>query len=214
MRAVLLCLCLFALAGCQVVGGAIENYKRDSTHEVKAEYRGLEGKTFAVIVTADRAIQSDHPTLVDYLTEKVTERLSAGTITPFARGYVPAADVLKYVYDNPAWTTRPMTEVARGLGGVERIVYVELTEYQLREPGNAYEWDGVASGTVAVLEMDGPTPDQYAFQKSVAVRFPDGKGYGPDQMSAATVMTELARRLVDRATWTLYDHQEPYYPTY
>jgi hypothetical protein len=214
MRAVLLMLCLFGLAGCQVVGGAIENYKRDSTHEVKAEYRGLEGKTFAVVVVADRAIQSDHPTLVDHLTQKITERLSAGTITPFARGYVPAADVLRYVYDNPAWTTRPMTEVARGLGGVERIVYVELAEYQLREPGNSYEWDGLASGTVSVLEMDGPTPDQYAFQKAVAVRFPDGKGYGPDQMSASTVMTELARRFVDRATWAMYDHQEPYYPDY
>lgn len=214
MRTLLLCLCLGALAGCQLVGGAIENYKKDSTHEVKAEYRGLEGRSFAVVVAADRSIQSDHPSLVDYMTAKVTERLSSGTITPVAGGYVPAADVLRYLYDNPAWTTRPMAEVARGLGGVDRIVFIELTEYQLREPGNTYEWDGVASGTLAVLELDSPTPEQFAFQKSLSVRFPDGKGYGPDQLSASTVMTELARRFVDRATWPLYDHPEPYYPTY
>jgi hypothetical protein len=196
------------------VGGAIENYRKDSTHEVKSEYRGLEGKTFAVVVAADRYIQSDNPSLVDYLTTKITERLSAGTITPFAKGYVPATEVLRYLYDNPGWSTKPMTDVARGLGGVDRIVYVELTEYQLREPGNQYEWDGVASGTLAVLEMDSAVPDQYAFQKAITVNFPDGKGFGPEQMSMAAVSTELARRFIDRATWTLYDHQEPYYPKY
>jgi hypothetical protein len=214
MRTLLLCLCLAALTGCQIVGGAIENYRKESTHEVKAEYRGLEGRTFAVVVTADRSIQSDYPALVDYVTEKVTERLASGKITPTPAGYVPAAEVLRYLYDNPAWSTRPMTDLARGLGGVERIIFIELTEYQLRDPGNTYEWDGIASGTLAVLEMDSATPEQFAFHKSISVRFPDGKGYGPDQIAASTMMTELARRFVDRAAWTLYDHPEPYYPTY
>jgi hypothetical protein len=202
------------LSGCQVVGGAIDNYQRESTHEVKAEYRGLEGKTFAVVVSADRYIQSDFPDVVDYLTTKVTERLSMPTNRPTPGGYVPSKEVLTYLYDHPGWTTKSMTDVAKGLGGVDCIVLVELSEFRLREPGNQYEWDGVASGTVAVVSMQSNVPDEYVFQKSVTVKFPDKKGYGPEQLSQSAVMSALALRFIDRTTWNFYDHEEPYRPEY
>jgi len=207
-------LSLCTLSGCQLVGGALENVRRDSSHEVKAEYRGLEGKTFAVVIAADRYIQSDHPLLVDYLTTKITDRLAQRTNTPVAGGYIPAVDVLRYLYDNPGWSSKPKAELARGLGGVDRIIYIEITDCQLREPGNQYEWDGVTSGTVAVLEIDTNLPEEYAFQKNISVAFPGKKGFGPDDLSQNAVATALALRFVDRASWLMYDHQEMYYPEY
>lgn len=205
---------LALMSGCQAVGFMAESYKRDSTHEVKAQYTGLEGKSFAVVVTADRMIEADHPGIVDRMCAKVTERLSNATNLPRPGGFVPAKQVLRYLYDNPGWPARPLSELGKGLGGVERLVYIELTEYRLHEPGNPYEWAGVASASVAVLELDGISPDDFAFEKYMTVKFPDEKGVNPNQVSADGMTSALSLRLVDRTTWLFYNHQEPYYPKY
>lgn len=209
--AVLVCA---VLSGCQLFGAVAENYKRESTHLVKAEYEGLGGKSFAVIVAADRALVGEHPGLVEHLTAKITERLSARDITPLASGFVPAQQVLRYQASNPAWGAKSPQDLASDLGGVDRVILIELGEYRLNEPGNAYEWSGVASGGVRVIEADGAYGDAYAFDKSVRVQFPDQKGVGPEQLGRVAVSSTLAKRFIDRVTWLMYDHQEPYYPDY
>jgi hypothetical protein len=203
-----------AAVGCTAIGFMAESYRKDSTRDVKAEYTGLEGKSFAVVVTADRLIEADHPGLTDRLTTKISERLSEATHVPRTEGFVPAKQVLRYLYDNPGWVARPLSELSKGLGGVERVVYVQITEYRLHDPGNAYEWDGVASATVSVVESDGADPDGFAIEKSVVVKFPSTKGLNPDQMAASAVTSALSLRLIDRVSWLFYDHQEPYYPEY
>ena len=202
------------MSGCQAVGFMAEAYRRDSTHEVKAQYTGLEGKSFAVVVTADRMIEADHPGIVDRMCAKMTERLANPANLPRAGGFVPAKQVLRYLYDNPGWPARPLSELGKGLGGVERLVYIELTEYRLHEPGNPYEWAGVASASISVLELDGSMPDEFAFEKFQTVKFPDEKGVGPNQVGADGMTSALSLRLIDRTTWLFYNHQEPYYPTY
>jgi hypothetical protein len=210
---------LFFCGGCNIVGifgGMAEAYKQDerNTHEIKAEYLGLQDKSFAVVVSADRTILSEHPDLVRFLTIKMTERLSNNANVPRAGGFVPAEDVLGYMYSHPGWASKPMGELAKELGGVQRLVFVEVFEFQLHDPGNQYEWDGSAGGTVAVVETDSPLPDDFAFQRQVTVKYPDKKGYGPSDMTDSAVMTVLGTRFIDRSTWLMYNHQEPYYPKY
>jgi hypothetical protein len=206
-------------AGCNVlgfVGGMEENRRRNSTHAVKGQYDGLKGKRWAVVVIADRIIQADSPQIVPYLTGRITQKLSnikEGQQEIGAAGYVPAEDLLRYLYEHPRWTTMPRAELAKELG-VERLIIVELMEYRLNNPGNQYLWAGVAAGSVGVIEADGPVPEELAFEQPVKVQFPDKDGYGPNEMAAEVVSTELARRFVDRATWMFYVHQEPYYPKY
>ena len=224
-------LVLLPLQGCSALGfgGAmIESYRRNSTKAVDQEYEGLKGKNYAVVVCADRAIQGEYPDIVVFLTAKITERLvqhqdevkvtaprsSGGTDSAIgAAGYVKAEDVLKYQYEHPGWIAMPKSELARALG-VERLIWVELVEYRLHEPGNQYLWSGLAAGTVDVYEIDGPAPDEAAFQKSVRVSFPDKSALGPGDLPLNVVATELGRRIVDRVTWLFYRHQEPYYPKY
>lgn len=201
------------LPGCVVgtlIGGAVENYKRDSTHEVQGEYTGLSEKSFAVIVSGDRSIEADHPGLLATLTDRMSERLkqNAG-----ATGYIPARPLLAYLYDNPRWASRPPGEVAKDLS-VDRLVLVELQEYRLNDPGNQYLWDGVAAATVNVIEADGVLPDEYAYSNLVQVKFPNKQGIGPAEMDRNVVTSALAGRLIDRVTWLFYTHQEPYYPEY
>lgn len=214
---VLASLCAGALvaggAGCfavELAAVAAESYKRSSTHEIKAEYRGLEGKTYAVFISADRILQAEHPQLVKSLTMICAERLR---LNVDVTGYVPPDTILMYMANNPRWVMMSGKELADEMG-VERLVMIEVTEFRLHEPGNSYLWAGRAAATVNVLEADGPINDEYVFRKSVAVAFPDDDGVGPNDMSATIVATRLQTRLVDRATWLFYDHQEPYYPDY
>jgi len=205
---------LLLFGGCTLVGGAMQSYRQNSTRTIEPDYLGLAGKSFAVVVTTERSIQAEHPSLIDYLTAQMTARLSDPNSVPVAGGFVPAAQVLKYVYGNPGWTAKPWADVAKELGGVERLVILEVTEFRLNDPGNQYLWEGLAAGTVSVIEADSILADEVAYYKAVAVKFPDKQGFGPNEMSAATVRTELARRLLDRASWLFYSHEEPYYPDY
>ena len=204
------------MAGCNIIapiGGLVENYKRQSTHAVPEEYRGLAGKRYAVLVIVDRIIQGDNPDIVPYLTTKITERLIQEQQLVGAAGVIPADRLLNYLYDHPRWLSMPRDQLAKELG-VERLIVVEVIEYRLTEPGNQYLWDGVAAGTVGVIEVDTSISDEFAFEKSVRVTFPDKQGYGPSDFSRPELTTALALRFLDRVTWPFYNHQEPYYPKY
>lgn len=202
-----------ALAGCQLgalIGGVAETYKRGSTHAIPTQYSGLTGKSFAVLVVADRSIDSSHPGVVQLLSAKITERLHEFGA---AKGFIDSADMMAFIYNNPRWAVRPRIELANELG-VERLVVVELQEYRLHDPGNQYLWDGAAIGTVGVIEADSPTPENYTFEKLVTVKFPDKQGNGPEEYGQDLVTAVLNKRFTDRATWLFYEHEEPYYPDY
>jgi hypothetical protein len=209
--------CLGA-AGCQILGfgGAlVENYRRSSTKTVAPEYKGLEGKRWAVLVSADRVIQADFPEIVPRMTDAIVGRLAAREQQDkiAAEGYIPAVSVLRFQYENPGWMTLPHGELAKQLK-VDRLVLVDVIEYRLNEPGNQYLWSGLATGQVGIVEADGRVADEFAFEKAIRVQFPDKQGYGPQDMPIGAVATTLLNRFVDRVTWLFYSHEEPYYPKY
>jgi hypothetical protein len=185
-------------------------------HEVKAAYRGLEGKSFAVIVSADRMIQGEHPGLVEFVQTKLVERMSARTNVPRAGGFVPASDVMAFVARNPGWAAKPMSELAKGLGGVDRLILVEISDYRLTEPGNVYEWNGAAAANVSVFETDGSeTKSELAvLDRTITVTFPDKKSMTPSDMAQSLVTSALAGRVIDRAAWLFVDHMERVKITY
>ncbi len=204
-------LAAWSAGGCQLVGGAVENYRRESTRAVAAEYEGLKGKSFAVVTIVDRVTQAEFPLVAERITARVTANLveHAG-----AASYLPAERVIAYLGDHPGWQARPWSELAKELGGAERLVIIELSEYRLHEPGDAYLWKGIAAGTVSVVEADDASPDTPAFRRAVRVEFPKQEGRTQSDMSGSVVNSELSRRFIERVSWTFYEHQEPYYPEY
>lgn len=200
---------LLTLGGCNIIGGIAGNImakqEREGSHEVEAEYRGLEGKTFAVLVTAPAVIQASRPQLAARVAALVSDTLAehAG-----ATGFVPGPRIIDYQYNRPNWVAKPLGEVAKDLG-VQRIIFIDISEYRLRDPGNSYVWEGVASAMVGVVEADTSLPDDMAFQKRLEVKFPDAAGYSPADMPEAMVNTELTRRICDRVAWLFYTHEEP-----
>lgn len=201
------------LGGCALgamIGGMAANAEREGSHQVKARYSGLTGKSFAVVVAADRSIQADYPELIPRLAEQIAVRLAdnAG-----AKAFVAPGSVLEYQYNHPRWVTMTHGQLAEALG-VERLVFVDMVAYRLNDPGNRYLWSGAAAGTVSVCEADGSFPDEPAFSQPIKVAFPDKKGMGPSDMPRIAVHTELSRRFADRAAWLFFSHEEPNAITY
>lgn len=200
-------------SGCfvgEIAGGMVESYRRSTTKTVEPDYRGLSGKTFAVVVSADRIIQADHPEVVTRLSIDIAERLKN---VVGATGYVPGQSVLAWQFNNPRWVTMPHSQIAAELE-VQRLIVIELTEFRLNDPGNQYIWQGVIAGTVNVIEADTDFPDEFAFQKALRLRFPDKDGFGPADLPRQAVNTELSRRFAERAAWLFFSHEEAYYPDY
>jgi hypothetical protein len=200
---------LLPLAGCNIVGGIVGNIAdkqyREGNHTVDAEYRGLEGKSYAVLVTAPAVIQANRPQLTARVAVLVSDILAGNS---GATGFVPGPRIIDYQYNRPNWVAKPLGEVAKDLG-VQRIIFVDINEYRLRDPGNQYTWEGVASALVGVVEADTSLPDDMAFQKRLEVTFPDASGYTPSDLPEGAVNTELTRRLCDRISWLFYTHEEP-----
>ncbi|MDX2115772.1 MAG: hypothetical protein SFZ24_09190 [Planctomycetota bacterium] len=209
-------LALPALVACNIAAGVgymIESYKRDSTHVVPPEYTGLAGKSFALIVTGDRVLQGSWPTLFPRLTARMTDRLVENQALTQVTGVVPAVSVVQFQLENPNWVAWPFDKVAEELG-VERLIVVEMYDYRLNEPGNAYLWDAVAAARVGVIEVESPTPSEFVFQKELQVKFPDERGQTPEQITQQQVQANIDKRITDRVTWLFYEHDEPYYPEY
>ncbi|MBX3381465.1 MAG: hypothetical protein KF805_15325 [Phycisphaeraceae bacterium] len=208
---------VFAQSGCAIpalIGGMTESYRKSSTKTVKPETDVLDGKSFAVLVTADRSIEETAPGISATLVARITQMLADPNNDAGTTGVVPPAMVIQYMYDHPGWRAKSMEDLAKDLGNVQRLVFVEVSEFQTKEPGNRYLYDGVAAGSIAVVEADSKLADFYSFERSILVKYPDQQGFRTEEIPEAAVRTELMRRFVDRATWPFITHQEPYYPKY
>lgn len=199
---------LLLLGGCkigQLIGGMAGSAQRQGSTEFKAKYAKLQDKSFAVIVAADRSIQSEYPSVVTIITAEMSKRLSehAG-----ATGVLPAAEVLRYQSQHPGWVAKPLGDLAKTLG-VDRVVYVDLQDFSMTDPGNPYVYNGVASGVIHVAEVESEVASEFAFGERVSVKFPDMSGMSPTQIPRDQVFSELTRRFIERSAWMFYQHEEP-----
>lgn len=194
-------------SGC-VIAPLLRSAELNGSKDVKAKYAGLAGKSFAVVVSADRMIQADFPQLMGQLTATIGQRLADECD---ASGWIPPQDVLAYQYKNPRWSVMRLDDLAKELK-VDRLIIVEVMEFRLHEPGNQYLWRGAATAKVGVIEADGPVNDNFIFQEQVRTIFPiDERALGPAQLSEQTVQVKLSKKLIDRVSWLFYDHEEKNY---
>ncbi|MFM1936780.1 MAG: hypothetical protein RI990_1739 [Planctomycetota bacterium] len=202
---------LAGAAGCGVfgvaskVGEAIEVEKKV---EVLAKYRGLENKTVAVLVNAERGVLYEYPTVVPNV---------AGNVAAGIRRHVAGAQVLdwreslSWSYRTPSWMTLPLGAVAEELG-VDRVVLVDIYEFRLHPPGNRWIWDGLAAASVGIIERDSLDPDTFVEEYSVTVKFPDVPDLSRESAQEASVQTGLVAKFTQTVNKLFYDHITDKYP--
>lgn len=198
------------LGGCalgKLVGGMAASAERSGSKEVKAKYAGMADRNFAVIVAADRAIQADHPNAVPIITSQMTVIL-AKQLDGVASGYLPAEEVLRFQYQRPGWVAMSPQDIAKELN-VERLVFIDLQEYSLTDPGNPYVWNAEASGIIGVTETDAKIEQDFSFRERVKVRFPDNDSTSAEDIPRETVEQVLRERFIARSSWLFFTHEEP-----
>jgi len=198
--------CLIA-SGCTLmgaIGGMAASFKRTGSHNVTPKYTGLSEKSFAVIVAADRSIQADYPGIVSIITREVSKILSEHTA---ASGMLPPDEVLRYQSAHPDWFVKSPDDLVKVLG-VDRVIYIDLRDFSLTDPGNPYIYNGVAGGTVQVYESESRVATEAAFTEAIRVQYPDQAGLSPQQVPRSDVLIELSRRFVERSAWLFYEHEE------
>ncbi len=196
--------------GCTAAGFIAKAAYETGDHKVLAEYTGLSGHDFAVIVNMDQSLRASEPRLASILTNALTRQLGMPEVG--ATGAVPGPRVLEFMYNNPAWPAWSYQRIADEFT-VSRLVVVDVYEYRLYEPGNRYLWNGRAAARVGVFEANLGT-EEFAFSDDIQVPFPDETGVTTREKSKGNVESNLQARLVSRIAWLMFDHDEPNIITY
>lgn len=196
-------------SGCQVAGliaVAGDTMERTGSHDVYAEYQGLRDKNFAVLIVVDRATASEHPRMVNRLTNSITDMLMEQKDLIGFAGRVPGPYVLAFQYGNPSWVSWPYQRIAEEFT-VERLIVVDIFDYRLQEPGNSYVW----KGKIGARRRDRggrPRVRRVHLHEGHRGRLPGQGRVHAQRLLAGPGAGDARERFADRVTWLFYDHEE------
>lgn len=172
--------------------------------QVKAEFRGLSGKSVAVVIYCDRRVQFDYQDLPLTLSATVAEELRKN-VKP--SGIVDPRRVVKYQDDNIHWDEMDRTELGKAFGA-DYVLFICLVEFSTREPGSMNLYRGRITAECSVYRVSLPEREARVWGgQTVRVVHPehDPTGLLRENDRAIRDVTEhlFAERLVKR----FYDHK-------
>jgi hypothetical protein len=214
----LLLLGLSLLAGgCQLLGIVAS---KAPARTVPAAYEGLAGKTTAVWIWVDPAVDLDYPRLSLEVATRLQRNLETvrdrgnrrqkreleGTIFP-----ISPASVVKYQKRDPGLNMTPITQIAPRLE-VQRLIYVEIMDFTTQGGAAAGLLRGMATVNISVIEVDPRTKAARPGYEEQGVRlvFPPGSNEeGSSTLTAQAVYQGLVMQLADEASLRFISHPEP-----
>lgn len=200
LLAVMLLGVVLTQSGCWLAATAFGGEK---TYKVQAQYRGLEGKTAAVLVSADEYLLFTQPQVPQLLIRAVSRELAAHVDDIRV---VNPRRMAAFQQRNPYWSTTPYTRLIEELE-VDRLVIVDLAEYRLHEPGNKHVWRGVITASVSVAEAEQSDPDQLAFSTQVRALFPEDRELGLVNVDREQIELGTLKLFSLKVGRVFYDHE-------
>ena len=170
-------LALLLLAGCQGVAALASKLPQTT---VEPAYEDLAGRSVAVVVWAEPAVELDFPALAQQVGQGVESNLklardSGGTRARRALEDVtfpyPSEAFVGYFKEDPTLAGVPTAELAPLLGA-ERVVYVEIDGFTVHGGAAQGLVRGVAELSLTVYEVDDPVTTEA--QASLAQRLDGG----------------------------------------
>ncbi|MCC7406943.1 MAG: hypothetical protein IT442_02650 [Phycisphaeraceae bacterium] len=182
---------------------------------VRAQHRGLDNHSVAVLVAADDAVMLYNPQAVANVTRAVAGELR---LRVAGASVVDPTKTAAFTQETPTWSIWPYRRLLDRLG-VERLLIVDLNHYQLHDPGNDHLWRGMADATVTVIGGEPATPeaaastatdgrDNPSFTAQVRVEFPRNNRFGVLDADPKTIELGLNRALGAQVIYLFYDHEE------
>ena len=194
---------VWVLAVCLLCLGCEPRSQRKQTVDVTAEYLGLNDQRVAVLVAADSHMLYQYPEASKLVCRAVTKRL-AGHVPGITTTIPDAIDA--FIKANPYWMNTRYGELAEQLD-VDKIVLIDLIEYQTHEPGNAHIWQGLITGNVGVIDAHATDPDNLVFQNTVSARFPEETSIGVIDSDNETMQVGMVFLFARSSAGLFYDHQ-------
>ena len=149
----LLLICSMQLGGCDLAGYMLYlGAPGDKTEKVPAEYKGLVGKTVAIVIFTDQEVQYEYP----YARLNLSAALQAELKNHIKKvSVIDPRRVIKYQDENINWETLEKTKLGQ-VFGADAVLYVVLDEYRMREPGSVNLYRGQISGQATVFKTASP----------------------------------------------------------
>ncbi len=205
-----------ATAGCNVLGPVGGIIGQAIPQKVAPEYAGLAHQRIAIMVWAEPGIRTDFPYLqVDTaagLQEKFKQLQTTDKPDELEGATFPVrADTMaRYQQDHPELEAMPITDLALKFNvdaksdRVDRLIYVEITDFSTRAEASLELYKGNITGSVKVIELkDGKAKVVYNSADDLKATFPkdspkEGMPDGTDakiyQGTLDAFTTELSHR--------------------
>jgi len=196
---------IFSVSGCNYLTWPVYVLFGQSNKKVKAEYPGLKNQKTALIVATTPAVDFEYPYIRNDLALGITNVLSQ-----HIKGikFIPQEKIDAFISENLDWVSLPISQIAARFDA-QRILYLDLYEFTLREPESVNLLRGRISAAVRVYEIDSPQPDQPVYQTELSNVYPES---GPTFYSDTALMMVRQRTLppfVDQLARKFYDHKIP-----
>lgn len=181
-RSAVMAMGLLALAGCALAGcaqaGALGGYIAQAIpRHIDAAYKGLAGHRVLVLVWMDRGMRADYPNLRQDVAATLQEQLLLAQRTDDPEALHGAtfpfevAAVEKVLENHPEFESQPIERTAANFKGVDRILYLEVTQFATRPNPSADLFRGTMAGSVKAVEMTAAGDNAAADQVTVKVPF-------------------------------------------
>jgi hypothetical protein len=201
--------CLCCASGCNVIGALAQAMPNPP---ITAAYSGLKDQTVGVMVWVDHGASIDYPTLQTEVAKDLTAKLSELTTPPNKKDkampelagvqYLNPLSIIKFQENHPELEGLPPKDVATRLG-VTRVIYVEITDFQLHSPDVPDIFKGSVAANLQVLEVT-PGPNKVASiaysDPNIDVNYPKSTSGVPFEDATAN---KIYQKTVDQFTTEL-----------
>ena len=207
-RAAVLVVALGAIAwsagGCNVLGFFMSVIPTGG-QTVKAEFAGLEGKTVAVVIEADKSLVYEWPDVRRRLSEIIRVELNRRLDDVVV---VPPLRVIRYQDANLRWHLMDRGELGRKFGA-DYVLQVVLAEYGVREPGSASLFRGRVHAAASVHDVSRPAEQGPVWRNpDISISYPkDGRPVSRITGEIGEMRDETERRFAEALVRKFYDHE-------
>lgn len=161
------------VGGCAVLGLAANAVPEG---DVPARYKDLRGHTVATLVWSHRGLETDYPSLRLDLASAIQGRLQAaqkagrGELKETTFPHAPAS-MVRFQEDHPELDRSPIGNVAPRFN-VERLIYIEIENFQTRSEQAVDLFRGQATVSLKVVEVSNGQAKTGYEESGLTVLFP------------------------------------------
>lgn len=204
--AVVLMVVLGAAGGCEISGIVASAFDKDyREYSVSAAYHSLDNQVVAVLVAMPNNALYRYPQAQLGICKAISSDISQNV--PGAR-LIDPEDLVKFQRDNPYWSAVRYSELIAILKA-DRMVFVDMGEFSLYEPGNSVQLKGVAVADVGIFEAESiGRSESFAYQVRVEARYPPDEPFGLLHGSEQDAEFATVKKFATRVAWLFYDHTE------